>query len=191
MPNLVDFADHHLVALSHSTLGALRDALLTEAGPASAAAVLQEAGYVGGEDVFASFRDWLIQRDRGEPDALGINMFAALASQYFRETGWGTVAVGSLRDAVATVDCDDWREADAASQLDQPGCHLTTGMFANFFGHLSDTPLAVLEVECRSMGHARCRFLLGNPEVMGAVYRAMERGAGYEEAVEGATTVSQ
>jgi predicted hydrocarbon binding protein len=183
MPHTIDFADHHLVALSNNTLGALRSALLNEAGPSSAAAALQEAGYAGGEDVFTSFRAWLRQRDRGEPDALGVNMFAALASQYFREIGWGTVAIDSLQGAVATVDCEGWPEADAASELDQPGCHLTTGMFASFFGHVSDTPLAVLEVECRSTGAPRCRFLLGNTEVMTAVYREIEQGAGYEKAV--------
>lgn len=183
MPDTMDLAGHHLVALSHSTLDALRNALLTDADPAAAAAALQDAGYAGGEDVFVAFRDWLQRRDRGEPDALGVNMFAALASQFFREIGWGTFAVDSLDDVVATIDCDDWHEAGAAQQLDQPGCHLTTGFLANFFGHVSDAPLAVLEVECRSMGHGRCRFLLGSTDVMTAVYQAMERGAGYEEAV--------
>ncbi|HET7566002.1 MAG TPA: V4R domain-containing protein [Gemmatimonadaceae bacterium] len=183
MPDTMDFTGHHLVALSESTLGALRTALLTDADPSAAAAALQDAGYAGGDDVFIAFRDWLERRDRGEPDALGVNMFAALASQFFREIGWGTVAIGSLHDAVATIDCDDWREANAAQGQDQPSCHLTTGLLANFFGHVSDTPLAVLEVECRSMGHARCRFLLGSTEVMTAVYQAMERGVGYEEAV--------
>jgi hypothetical protein len=42
----------------------------------------------------------------------------------------------------------------------------------------------VLEVECRSMGHSRCRFLLGNAEVMEHVYGELSRGVGYEEAVE-------
>jgi len=74
------------------------------------------------------------------------------------------------------VDTDDWGEADPAEGLGQPGCHFTTGMFADFFGRLSDVPLAVLEVECRSAGAERCRFLLGNSEVMRYVYEELERG---------------
>jgi predicted hydrocarbon binding protein len=171
-----------LVALSPSTLVALRNALLAGTGP-SAAVALQEAGYAGGEDVFSAFREWLRRRGEDEPDVMDVDEFAARASEYFGETGWGAVSIGSLHDAVATVDSADWREADAGPQLEQPGCHLTTGMFANFFGHVSDTPLAVLEVECRSMGAPHCRFLRGNSEVMADVYHGLERGLGYEEAV--------
>src|SRR5918911_1399179 len=105
------------------------------------------------------------------------------AAAYLQEAGWGTIAVSSLNDAVIAIDSDDWGEADPESDLEHPGCHLTTGMFADFFGRVSDLSLAVLEVECRSMGAPRCRFLLGNGEVMHFLYSEMERGAGYEEAV--------
>ena len=56
-------------------------------------------------------------------------------------------------------------------------------MFADFFGRLSDAPLSVMEVECRSAGAERCRFLLGSTEVMEHVYNAMSAGESYEEAV--------
>jgi predicted hydrocarbon binding protein len=183
MAHSINSATPRLLALSPNTLVALRSALVAGGGP-SAAASLQEAGYAGGEDVFTDFQQWL--RDRGEDEAnvLGVEEFAARASEYFGETGWGAVSIGALHDAVATVDCEQWSEADMASHPEQSGCHLTTGMFANFFGHLSDTPLAVLEVECRSMGAPRCRFLLGNSEVMGLVYEGIEQGLQYGEAAE-------
>jgi predicted hydrocarbon binding protein len=181
MAHSINSPTPRLLTLSPNTLVALRSALAAGGGP-SAAAALQEAGYAGGEDVFTDFQQWL--RDHGEDDAnvLGVEEFAARASEYFGETGWGAVSIGSLHDAVATVDCEQWSEADMAFNPEQCGCHLTTGMFANFFGHLSDTPLAVLEVECRSMGAPRCRFLLGNSEVMGLVYEGIERGEQYDEA---------
>jgi hypothetical protein len=59
-------------------------------------------------------------------------------------------------------------------------------MFADFFGRVADAPLAVMEVECRSTGAERCRFLLGSAEVMQAVYEGMSQGIGYDEAVAGA-----
>jgi len=183
MPNSLDLANHQMVALSRSSLAALRSALIRDAGP-SAAAYLQEAGYAGGETVFQSFRSWVAARTEVEPEELGVEQFEEMATEYFRDAGWGSLKVGSLNDAVATLDSSDWGEADPNSGLDHPACHLTTGMFADFFGRIADTPLAVLEVECRSMGSHRCRFLVGSAEVMEHVYDEIGRGVGYSEAVE-------
>jgi hypothetical protein len=57
-------------------------------------------------------------------------------------------------------------------------------MFADFFGRIADTPLAVMEVECRSAGDARCRFLLGSADVMERLYGLMSEGKAYEAALE-------
>src|SRR5919199_185752 len=181
-PRTIDLAEHEMLALSRTAFSALRGALLRDADIAGAT-YLQEAGYAGSEAVYASFRKWLRGRMDAEPGELSLDEFAELASEYFESAGWGSLRIGSLRDAVATVDTDNWGEADPASALDQPGCHLTTGMLAGFFGHLADVPLAVLEVECRSMGAPRCRFLLGGADVMGRIYDDVERGVAYEEAV--------
>jgi predicted hydrocarbon binding protein len=180
----IDLPGSGMLALSRDALTALRGALLRDADIAGAT-YLQEAGYAGSEAVFRSFREWLRGRIDAEPGELSLEEFGELASGYFRDAGWGTLAIGSLLDAVATVDSADWGEADPAQQLDHPGCHLTTGMFAGFFGHVAGSTLAVLEVECRSMGAPRCRFLLGAGEVMNHVYEELERGVGYEEALAG------
>src|SRR6185437_7103642 len=112
MADTINLADHALVAVSRPAIHALRAALLRDVGP-SAAGALQEAGYAGGATVFEAFQ--------------------LRASEYFHLAGWGTLEIGSLRDAVATVDTDDWGEADPDEHLDQPGCHFTTGMLADFF----------------------------------------------------------
>ncbi len=182
MPSF-DLANHQMVALTRASLAALHSALTRDAGPA-AAAYMQEAGYAGGETVFTSFRDWLADKRIGAPEDLELDEFQKQATEYFRDAGWGSLMIGTLRDAVATLDSADWGEADPANALEQPGCHLTTGMFADFFGRIADHPLAVLEVECRSMGDSRCRFLIGNAEVMGHVDDELGRGVGYEEALE-------
>src|SRR5919199_3208507 len=174
-------ANSQLVAVSRGSLAALRAALLRDAGPA-AAAYLQEAGYAGGETMFQAFREWLAARQLGAPEELELSAFEERASEFFRDAGWGTLRVGSLREAVATLDSADWAEADPGAGLDHPACSLTTGMFADFFGRIAEYPLAVLEVECRSAGAHRCRFLVGNAEVMEYVYEEMTRGTGYEEA---------
>ncbi len=183
MPQSIELADHQLVALTRASLSALREALVRDAGPA-AAAYLQDAGYAGGDTLFASFTAWLQDRGEGPPEGLDLDVFEQRASEYFRDAGWGSLAIGTLRDAVATLDSADWGEADPASGVDHPSCHLTTGMFADFFGRIADHPLAVLEVECRSAGDSRCRFLVGNADVMTHVYDELWRGVTYEEAVQ-------
>ena len=67
-----------------------------------------------------------------------------------------------------------WTSRVATSR---PGCSPTSS------AGLSDVPLAVLEVECRSAGHDRCRFLLGNGDVMRFLYDRMEQGEGYDAVV--------
>jgi predicted hydrocarbon binding protein len=178
---MLDLANHSMVALSRAALTALCSALLRDAG-SGAAVYLRDAGYAGGETMFASFRDWLQSEHALAPDELSVEEFAEYATRYFRDAGWGSIAIGSLGDGVATVDSDDWAEADPSSHLESPGCHISTGMFADFFGRLSETPLAVLEVECRSAGAHRCRFLLGNADVMTYIFEEMEAGGGYEVA---------
>jgi uncharacterized protein len=182
MAQTIDLANHQMVALTRASLAALRAALVRDAGPA-AATYLQEAGYAGGEALFASFSAWLRDQGEGAPEDLDVPTFERHASEYFRDAGWGTLTIGTLREAVATLDSADWGEADPGSALDHPACHLTTGMFADFFGRIADHPVAVLEVECRSAGDARCRFLIGSSDVMGQVYDEMGRGTAYPAAV--------
>jgi predicted hydrocarbon binding protein len=178
-----DLGKFGMLAFTRASLSALRTALLRDRGP-EAAMYLQEAGYAGGDALYTAFRTWLSQRTDIAAEDLDVDAFEHRASEFFREAGWGTIAVGTLGDdAVATLDSDDWGEADPSVQLDQPSCHLTTGMFADLFGRLAGEPVAVLEVECRSAGAARCRFLVGNPDVMDEIYDEMGKGTPYDAAV--------
>lgn len=171
-----------LLTVTRASLLFLRAALLRSGDP-NAAVTLQEAGYAGGTALFEAFRDWLSSRSDIAVEDLDVEAFQHRASEFFSETGWGTLIVGTIDDVVATLDSPDWSECDAALGAQQPSCHLTTGMFADLFGRLAGAPVAVLEVECRSAGHDHCRFLVGSPDVMDAVYEEMGRGADYETAV--------
>jgi predicted hydrocarbon binding protein len=61
-------------------------------------------------------------------------------------------------------------------------------LLAGLLGRVANAPLSVLEVECRSAGHGRCRFLVGSVDVMQYVYEAMARGVSYEHAATSAAT---
>ena len=56
-------------------------------------------------------------------------------------------------------------------------------MLADFFGRLAGAQLVPMEVECRSMGHERCRFLLGSAETIQHVYDGMTQGVAYDDAL--------
>jgi predicted hydrocarbon binding protein len=182
MTRSIDLSANGMVGLTREALVALCASLLRENG-SQAAMHLQNAGYAGGATLFEAFSHWLLARGYGSPEAQPASAFGQRATEFFSELGWGSLDLGAVGEAVATVDSSDWAEADASSALEFPGCYLTTGLFADFFGRLAGSPLAVMEVECRSMGAERCRFLLASAEVMQHVYDAMGNGLGYDEAV--------
>jgi predicted hydrocarbon binding protein len=182
MAHSIDLSANAMVGLTRESLVALCASLLRENG-SQAAMHLQNAGYAGGATLFDAFSQWLMARGYGTPEAQPATSFAARATEFFRELGWGSMDLGAVGQSVATVDSTDWAEADPSSALEFPGCYLTTGLFADFFGRLAGSPLAVMEVECRSMGTERCRFLIASAEVMQHVYDAMGSGIAYDAAV--------
>ena len=181
MSQSIDLPGSALVALTRESLLTLRDAMFRDLGP-NAAALLQEAGYAGGPAVFEAFARWLASRGAPAPEALAAAEFGTRATEFFREAGWGSVELGTLQ-SVATLDSSDWAESDPRHPMDFPGCYYTSGVLADFFTRLAGEPLSVMEVECRSMGGDRCRFLVGDGDTMQRVYEAMGQGVTYESAV--------
>ncbi len=175
---MAETAAAQLIGIAIPTLRELRAATLAclSAGPtgeAEAVDALHEAGYAGGQAVYEAFEQWLaetsVSSDEGDrrsaPD-LTIEEFGDRVAAYFRAAGWGDVEFDSeQRDGVATLTMENCWEVDASGSS-APSCHVTTGMLAAFFGRLAGYPVAVLEAECCSAGVNRCRFLLGNAEVM-------------------------
>jgi predicted hydrocarbon binding protein len=168
-----------LVGVTRDALVTLRAVLFRDAG-ANAAAYLQEAGYAGGNGLFVAFREWCASHLLDAPESMDAAEFQAHAADFFRELGWGAISVGTLHDSVLTIDSSDWAEADPASAMQYPGCYLSAGLLAEFFGRVAGAQLVVMEVECRSMGSDRCRFLVGSAETIQHVYDAMTQGASYE-----------
>jgi predicted hydrocarbon binding protein len=182
MATTLDLIPHGLIGLPRASLTAIRTALLRDAGW-EYVGWLQEMGRAGGPAVVASFSAWLASRGDERPlHALDVPSFQALALEYFRETGWGTLTMGALGDGLVALDSDDWAEADPASALPHPGCHVTAGLLGAFFSSVGGQVLVAMEVECRSTGALRCRWLLGNTEAIAHVYEAMARGESYEAA---------
>ena len=56
-------------------------------------------------------------------------------------------------------------------------------MIANLLGNAAGSSVAVMEVECRSAGHDRCRFLFGTAEALQAVYAQVAHGTPVDAAL--------
>lgn len=171
-----------MVGLTREALNALHAALFRETG-GNAASYLQEAGYAGGNALHQAFERWCAANGIATPTDLSGPEFQQRASAFFSELGWGGVAVDTLHDSVLAVDSPDWAESNPAGGMQFPGCYLSAGMLADFFSRLANAQLVAMEVECRSMGHERCRFLLGSAETLQHVYDAMMQGVAYDGAL--------
>ncbi len=174
---------NHCVGLGRRALRQLRESLERDTG-LQAATYLQEAGFAGGEELYSTYAAWL-GNTAGieEPGTLDATHLGEMLSRFFSQTGWGSLTVERLGEAVLALDSSDWAEAADSSGASYPSCHLSCGLLADFLGRMSGDTVAVMEVECRSKGDGRCRFLGGSPDTMATLYDRMAQGMAYAEAL--------
>ena len=175
MTNPLPYLTTRTAALPVEFLAALRTAM---SGGEAGIDGLRDAGFQAGQALFDVMSAWLSDRGERSPDLLTDERFGVLASDFFEEHGWGAFSLTTISDAVVAIDAPHWIEAE----IEGSGCQISTGLFAGFFGRIADAPLAVLEVECRSNGDGRCRFLVSSVDVLAYVHEAMGRGIPYERA---------
>jgi predicted hydrocarbon binding protein len=163
------------LALPVASLTALRRTLAASVGADDAAGALQSAGVAAGDALFRV----LAQGPTGEPIALAEWSEASFWRRFtelFERRGWGRLTNRTLHPGVSALDSNDWVEVDLDAGARRPSCHFTTGMLANLLGRVSGEDVAVLEVECRSKGDPRCRFLYGSPTALEIVYGGIREG---------------
>lgn len=153
----------------------LHASLATHA-PDHAITILQEAGYAAGDGLYRAFAA------ANSPTDLDAELLGPTLAELFTSGGWGAVTVTPVGTGALALDSDDWAEAEPGTSQ-TPMCFFSAGMLADFLGRLSDETVAVMEVECRSKGDARCRFLSATPAVLEKVYNEMTQGRSYEEAL--------
>src|SRR5204862_109992 len=79
--------------LGRKVLHQLRAALERDTG-LQAASYLQEAGFAGGEELYAEFAQWLVAtRGVERPADLDAQYLSEVLSQFFSELGWGALTV--------------------------------------------------------------------------------------------------
>ena len=169
-----------MLALPRGAFARLRD-LVWHATAEHAPGYLQEAGYGAGEQVYQGFVNWCAKHSYGVPESIAAANFPKLAEWFFNELGWGHVSVGTIGNAVVTVDANNL--PDVGAQVQFPGCYMSSGMFADFFSRLAGAQLVSREVECRTIGNERCRFVIASAETIQHMYDGMAQGMHYEQAL--------
>ena len=171
------------LALPVKSLAAMRVSLTKEVGPDVAARALRAAGYASGDAFFLALTQ-AFGEGGGSPQfgGLGLATFWRRISQLFSTRGWGTFAHESVHPGIGALDSVNWVEALPESAL-RPSCFYTTGLLANLLGQTSGEEVAVLEVECRSRGDQRCRFLFGAPQTLKALYGRVRLGEPVDESI--------
>ncbi len=183
MPSSTTAAPPDTLLLARQSLHHLRHVLDRDAGM-QAATWLQEAGFAGGAALYAAYASWLGERYAvTRPAALDVRHLGETMSAFFEEYGWGTVRVTPVTTSVIAIDSTDWAESDPAAGATYPSCHFSSGLLAEFLSRVSESTLGVMEVECRSRGEDRCRFLAGAPETLQIVYGRMAEGTNYLDAL--------
>lgn len=176
-------AAHGALAFGRKALQQLRVTLERDLGSHGATS-LQHVGFAAGEAAHTAFCAWLAERHGvADPGDLDAAEWPALLSAFFEAEGWGPIAVTRVHPALLALDSANWAEADPAAPSEYPACYLSCGLFADLLGRLAGAPMAVLEVECRSHGDARCRFLAGSPETLAALYERLATGVSYHAAL--------
>ncbi len=162
------------LAIPVASLAALRQALSAEVGPDAAANALRAAGYAAGDAWHAQ-----LAQDSEIPEST----YWRRLKELFSSRGWGTLVHSTLHPGVGALDAQDWVEAVPESGEARPSCFFTTGMLANLLGNSAGSEVAVLEVECRSTGAERCRFLFGSVEALNELYNRVAHGAPVDAAL--------
>jgi predicted hydrocarbon binding protein len=167
------------VGLGRGGFHALRRALQDHLGE-EATTTLQAAGHASGADLYRCFLRWL-EAGTGiaDPGELDANALSEVLGDFFSALGWGRLSLNRLGTASLALDTENGIEADPANPSPYPSCHLTAGLLAGFMSSLAQQEVAVMEVECRSTHHSRCRFLVGRAETLDAVYQALSEGRDY------------
>jgi len=169
-----------LVALDPGVLRTLRRSLERVLGD-QAAPLLQEAGFASGDALYAGLAAWLTTHtDYASPEEIDASRLGQTLSAFFDELGWGPITLEPVGPAALALDAPRWAEAMDEVSAEVPSCHVTTGLLAAVLGRMAGDVVAVMEVECRSRGDQSCRFLIGSPDTLQAVFDGMSRGEDYE-----------
>jgi predicted hydrocarbon binding protein len=171
------------LALPTASLAALRRYLVAELGADVGVSALRQAGHAAGDALYSVLVGGGDGASEERVESLQERTFWRRLADLFAARGWGRLQHEDLHPGIGALDTHDWMEADPEAGVARPGCHFTTGLLANLLGRAAGEEVGVIEVECRSRGDLRCRFLFGGRDALDAVYEDLRSGGTLEESL--------
>jgi len=153
-----------VTAVSADWIGMLHISLIESFGE-TAQDVLYRGGYEWGlRDMTRGHRQ--LPTRSGSTDAMATEIKAALETWWgpFAGSGWSACSFDLSqweRRGIAFADLKNSVVAAALEGADQPVCHLCAGLFAGAVSYFARAERHAVEIECRALGHASCRFAIG------------------------------
>lgn len=157
------------VAVPGGTFAALRRKLTEEVGPLTAIHVLQSAGYEAGSTLF----DSLAAEVDGEPAAMDRPSFFARLERFLAARGWGVLHHSMPHPGIGLLSSSDWAEAGEEGGETEPSCAFSSGMLSALLTRAVGTPVAIVQVGCRSRGDESCSFAFGSEAAVHELYRLL------------------
>ena len=171
-------------ALAPASLHRLRHRL-DASGEGVASNILQDAGFATGQALHERWRNRVAERTGlDEAGHLDVRWFGPLLDELCIDLGWGSLSLTLIDTTTLLLEAGDWAEAEPSS-ASAPSCHFSCGVFAAFLSRQAGSPIAVLEVECRSRGDHACRFLAASTATLAVVYDLLAAGRSWREAFAG------
>ncbi|MCI0435443.1 MAG: hypothetical protein L0271_17635 [Gemmatimonadetes bacterium] len=171
------------LALPVASLAAMRRSLAASVGADQAARALQAAGVAAGDALFRMLTHVPGGGAPAQPAEWSEPVFWRRVAELFERRGWGHLTQQLIHPGIGALESPNWVEADPEIAAHRPTCFFSAGLLANLLGRASGEDVSVLEVQCRSQGDERCRFLFGSPVVLDAVYGHLRAGADVDGAI--------
>lgn len=168
------------ITLPAEVLRLLRRALRKEAGPLVSIHALHNAGYEAGEGFYSR----MSEEAGRELSELSENEFWSLLHRFFLSWGWGELTHARAHPGLGILHAEDWGESNPEGGENQPGCAFTAGLLVYLLGKVAGSPIAVLEVSCRTRGDDRCSFLFGSEQAIHDIYGLLLEGDSLDAALE-------
>lgn len=171
------------LGLGRAALHRIREILEREL-PDESDALLREIGFAAGPATYEGFVAYVAERyGVDSPQLLDARFLSDALAGFLRDEGWGTLSVDTLAPGILALDSTDLAEAEPRHAA-YPACHVTSGLLSDVVTRLGGQAAAVLEVECRSRGDARCRFLVGSPDMLTWIYDGIAAGESWSALVD-------
>ena len=169
------------IAVPVSVFRVLMAELEKTAGTLPTVHALHQAGYQAG----ATAAPGLVIKDEKDETMMEMeeSAFWNKLTEFFQERGWGTLIHRSPSSAVGILCSSNWAEASIDSNDPTASCFFSTGFFSGLLTELAGSPIAVLEIECRTRGEDACEFAFGSEGAIHRLYRRLLEGVDLDGAL--------